>query len=133
MFKILAVDTMKNNKLAKGFGKYLFGGIAWSALSIFLAWFLIDSLKMYAYTSSMIIATLGIVIRFYFYVLVKLIKKEFLKFVSTEVLFSLLTVLSMTITIDIMKVPTLTATPFIIAGVFILKFIGYLKRNMVYL
>jgi len=122
---------MKNKQLSKDFGKFLFVGALWTGLSIFLAWFLIDFIGMYASITSIIIVSMGIVIRFYSYVLIRLIKKQFLKFVSANLLFSLLTVILMTITIDVMKIPTLIATPSIIGGLFVLKFFTFIKIKMI--
>ena len=122
---------MKNKRLSKDFGKFLFGGVIWTALSVFLAWLFIDYIGMYASVASVIIVIIGMVLRFYLYVLMRLIKKEFLKFVSANLLFSVLMVVLMTITIDVMKIPTLIASPSIIGGLFILKFIFFIKIKMI--
>tara|TARA_Y100000310_G_C20703195_1_gene832031 strand:- start:7637 stop:8017 length:381 start_codon:yes stop_codon:yes gene_type:complete len=122
---------MKFNQLSKGFGKFLIVGIFWTGLYIFLAWFLIDLMGIYAAIASVIIVIMGLVLRFYLYVLMRLIKKEFLKFVSANLLFSVLTVVLMTITIDMMKIPTLIVSPIIIGVLFILKFIFFIKIKLI--
>ena len=122
---------MEYNQLSKGFGKFLFGGVIWSVLSVFLLWFFIDYIGMYASVASVIIVITGIILRFYLYVLMRLIKKEFLKFVSANLLFSVSMVVLMTLAIDVMKMPTLIVSPIIIGGLFILKFIFLIKIKMI--
>tara|TARA_Y100000310_G_C20071621_1_gene529670 strand:- start:175 stop:546 length:372 start_codon:yes stop_codon:yes gene_type:complete len=122
---------MKYKKISKNFGKFLFGGIIWTILSIFLAWFLIDYRGMLAAIASSIIVIVGIVLRFYFYTGIGLIKKQFLKFASANILFSVLIIVFMTLSIDIMKIPTLIATPIIIGGLFIFKFLFFIKVRLI--
>ena len=122
---------MKIRKTAKDFAKFIIGGAVWTALSVFLAWLLIDYIGMYASISSVIIAAAGIVLRFYFYVWISLIKRQFLKFVSANILFSVLMVVFMTLFIDIMKIPTLIATPIIILGLFLFKFLYFIKVKLI--
>jgi len=122
---------MEYKQISKGFEKFLFGGVIWTALGIFLAWFFIDYIGMYASVASIIIVIIGVILRFYLYVSMRLIKKEFLKFVSANLLFSALMIVLMTITIDVMKIPTLMASPAVIIGLFILKFIFFIKIKMI--
>jgi len=117
--------------MSKNFGKFLFGGILSAVLSVFLAWIFIDYLGMYALVASIIIVVIGIILRFYLYVSIKLIKRQFFKFVSTNLVFSALLVALMTISIDIMKIPTLIASPTIIFGLFISKFLFFIKIKMI--
>ncbi|MBN4049090.1 hypothetical protein JYT91_00565 [archaeon AH-315-M20] len=122
---------MNKKKTTKDFIKFLVGGIIWTGLSIFLAWVFIDVIRMYAFMAAIIITVLGIVLRFYLYVFMGLIQKQFMKFVSSNLLFSLLLVILMTISIDVMKVPTLIATPIITVGLFVFKFIAFIKIKLI--
>lgn len=122
---------MEYRKTAKDFAKFLLGGAVWTALSVFLAWLLIDYIGLYASISSVIIVIIGVVSRFYFYAWIGLIKRQFLKFVSANVLFSVLMVVFMTLFIDIMKIPTLIATPVIIIGMFLFKFLYFIKVKLI--
>ena len=48
---------MEYKQISKGFGKFLFGGVIWTVLSVFLAWLFIDYLGMYASVASVIISS----------------------------------------------------------------------------
>jgi hypothetical protein len=112
------------------FVKYSFWGAVWSALSIFLAWLFVDHAGMSAFAASTLLVAIGIIARFLMYKTAGIVSGRFFNFASTEIAFSLLNILLMTITIDIMKIKTLISAPIIIISLFLLKFKVHSRNSL---
>jgi len=122
---------MKHKKLANDFGKFLFVGVIWTVLSIFIMWILIDVLGMYGWLGSSIAVVIVLIGRFYTYLLVRLIHNQFIKYISANIGFSIATVGLMSLFVDILKIPAKISSPIIIGGIFILKFVFFKKIKLI--
>ena len=112
-----------NTKLQ--FSKFLFVGIIWTIVNIVLLWLLIDVLGLAGWLGSSIVVFSALIGRYYHYVFLKVIKPHFMKFLGTNFVFSLLTVVFMSLFVDFLHIPAKFSSPLVIGGLFIGKFITF--------
>ena len=121
--KLISKVKQQFHKHAKNFGKYLFIGIVWSFLTVFLMWLFID-----VYNIPTIIATTGIqiflvLLKYVAYKVIGFFKKGLFKYISTVVGFTTANIFSNWFLIDIIHIPTVIAAIIVLYGLFILRFI----------
>jgi len=113
----------KIKRHVKNFTKYLIIGILWSLLNVVFMWLLIDVIKFTALIGSTIALVILVVSKYYAYVLIKLINKNFLKYLSTVISFTIANIFFMWLAVDIMKFPTVIVSSVIVFIFFLLRFV----------
>lgn len=122
---------MKHKRLAKDFVKFLSVGAIWTISNIFLMWVLIDIIGMSGWLGSTIVVIIAFFGRYQTYLMINLIHKKFIKYASTNIGFSIITIALMSLFVDIFHIPAKISAPIIIMGLFILKFIVFKKINLI--
>jgi len=115
------------NKIFKkhllGFSKYTFVGIIVSILNIFFVWLMIDVFEINTIISASIVVGTLFFLKFYLYIAMKLIKKNFLKYTSIQIFSAILNVVLTWFFIDIFGIPTVIASSSVVIILFIGRFI----------
>jgi putative flippase GtrA len=122
---------MKHKKTAVDFIKFLSVGGVWTLINIVLMWLLIDLLGMAGWLGSTIVVIIAFLGRYYTYLSINLIHNHFIKYASTNITFSVTTILLMSLAVDVLKFPAIISAPVIIMGLFILKFLVFNKINLI--
>ncbi|MAG08653.1 hypothetical protein CMO89_04215 [Candidatus Woesearchaeota archaeon] len=107
------------------FLKYSIVGGAWSAINVFLMWLLIDVISINTVIGSTSIVVVLFIARFYMYVAIDLMHKQFLKYTLTTVLLSTLNVGFMYVFVDMLYISALWSSITSISILFLFKFIIY--------
>ncbi len=121
----------KYYRRSKNFSKYLFIGILWTLLNIFLMWLSIDILKfptVYAASAVVVVLFTG---KFYIYRLVNLIENKFLKYTSATLVFNVASIFFMWLLVDVAKLSALNSSAIITLGLFILRYLFYYKASLI--
>lgn len=112
-------------KYAKNFTKYMVVGLIWTLLNVVFMWFFIDVFKFTALTGSTIVVFFLVIGKYFAYVFINLIRKNFLKYISTVIGFSLANIFFMWLAVDIMKFSTVISSAVIVATLFMLRFVMF--------
>lgn len=127
------METMNKliKKLAGQFGKFLGVGLIWTLLSMFFMWMLIDIMGIPGWLGSSAVVALVFFGRFYTYILIGLMKHEFMKYASANIVFSLATVAGMWFFVDFLGMPAKYASVLVVGGLFVIKFGVFKKMNLI--
>ena len=128
------IHKIKNHKhfnIGKNFAKYLFIGIIFTFITIFLMWFVIDFIGIKTIIGASIVIVLVFFTKYYSYRLTGFMKKEFLKYASTSIGFSIANVILMWLFVDIFLIATVISSTIIVYSLFILRFIVFYMAGLV--
>ncbi len=120
-----------NQRHAKNFSKYLMIGILFILLNIFFMWLFIDILLFSTLMGASIVAIGLFLIKFYAYLLVGLIKKQFLKYLFTTGGLAITNIILMWLFVETFHIPTIISSTVIIYSLFILRFIVFDKIGLI--
>lgn len=112
------------------FGKYLVVGIAWTILNIAGMWLLIDVLKFPTLVGSSLVVAVVFFGKYYSYILIRLINKNFLKYASINIISAVANVLLMLVFVDLLHISTVISSAVIVYGLFLLRFVAFNKTGL---
>jgi len=115
----------------KNFSKYLFVGISWSFLNIFLMWLFIDYLKLPTIYGASVVVVILLISKFYAYRLIGFMENKFLKYASTAIGFYLANIFFMWLFVDIVGLSTVISSTIIVFSLFILRFLTFYKVGLI--
>ncbi|MFH1770972.1 MAG: GtrA family protein [archaeon] len=122
-------DFLKTNIIH--FSKYtLIGGIA-SLINILLVWLFVDIVKLQSFLGISLAVFLVFLLKFYFYIIIKLIKKQFLKYTFIQIISAILNIVLTWILIELFGMNTIIATTGVVAVLFLLRFILFKITNLI--
>ena len=117
--------TRKKGIMFFQFSKYLMVGIIVTLLNILFMWLAIDILKFETKISAAIILIFLFFAKFYTYVTVNLIHKNFYKFMIINIISIILNWFFSWILIDFIGISAAITSMMIVTTLFILRFIGF--------
>ena len=112
-------------KTGKNFVKYSVIGGIFTILSIFLMWFFIDIFKFSGLIGSAIPTILLFFGKYYASVFVDLIKPKFIKYSSTAIVFSLLTIFFMWLMVDVFSISAIVSSSAVTITLFVFRFLSF--------
>lgn len=115
----------------KNFLKFIIIGLLWSGINVIFMWLFVEILGISAFISSTISIIAVHIGRFYSYVMIRLIHPHFWKFTYTNIIFTLLNIILMSLAIDVLKINTIIASIIVVGGLFISKFFSFNKINLI--
>lgn len=107
------------------FSKYFSVGVFITILNILFSYIFIDVFEIRALYSSTIIAIFVVLIKYFSYVGIGLIRKKFVIFILITISSAVSYVILATITIDFFKIPTLIAIPSVVLSLFLIRFFAF--------
>ncbi len=122
---------MDKKKLARDFSKFFVVGIVWTIINIFLMWATIDVGGMPGWLGSGIVVVISFFGRYYHYLYVNLIEREFGKYAITNILFGLLTVAGMSVAVDALHYPAKFSAPVVVGCLYVVKFAVFEKTGLI--
>ncbi|MAG38835.1 hypothetical protein CMO90_01995 [Candidatus Woesearchaeota archaeon] len=117
---MLSKQFLKKNSI--NFSKYTFIGLIVSLLNIFFVWLLIDILKIETLMATSLVVMSVFFLKFYLYILIKLIKKQFFKYVAIQIISALLNIVLTWFLIDILLIRTVIAVILVVGSLFLARF-----------
>ncbi len=118
-------------KLIVHFSKFTFIGIIASILNILFVWLFIDIFNIKTIISVSLVVAVIFLLKFYLYILIRLIKGQFLKYTFIQVISALLNIVLTWFFIDILLIPTVIATTMVVGGLFIIRFILFKVTRLI--
>lgn len=122
---------MDKKKLARDFSKFFAVGLVWTIINIFLMWVTIDVGGMPGWLGSSIVVIISFFGRYYHYLYVNLIEREFGKYAVTNILFGLLTVGGMSLAVDVLQYPAKFSAPVVVGLLYVVKFAVFEKTGLI--
>jgi hypothetical protein len=119
------IKSHRHYKTGKNFAKYFIVGSIFTLLSIFLMWFFIDIAKFSGLIGSTIATAIIFVGKYYGSVFIGLIKPKFIKYSSTAIVFSLLTIFFMWLMVDILGISAIISSSVVTISLFLLRFLSF--------
>lgn len=119
-FKILK-DIIKKHRV--NFSKFTLVGVIASLLNVFFVWLFIDILLIKTIVATTLVVGSIFFLKFYLYMRIGLIKKQFLKYTYIQVVSAFLNIFFTWLFIDILLIPTIIATIFVVGGLFLARFV----------
>jgi hypothetical protein len=107
------------------FSKYTIIGILVTFGNILLMWFFIDILRIPTLIASTFVVIGLHVVKFISYRVVNFIKGQFIKFTAIQIIFGFLNIMGVWFMIDILKLPTVFSSAFVVGVLFILRFLVF--------
>ena len=129
-----AIRRFKKTKTvgyAYDFGKYLFVGIIWTLLNIFLMWLFIDILGFSTVTGATIVVIGVFFGKYYSYRIIKLIKDQFTKYAVTNIAFSAAQIPLMWLFVDFVGISVVISSTIITVALYILRFICFYAVGLI--
>ena len=117
-------------KYTKNFIKYLIVGITWTLLNIFCMWLFIDVFLFPAIIGAALVVVALFIAKFYAYRIIGLIHRNFLKYSSTSIGFSIANIILIWLFVDIFHIPPVISSMIIVYGLFILRFFAFDKVGL---
>ena len=126
-------DALRANKLkyGKDFTKYLFVGILYTFINIFLMWLFIDVLRTGTVLGSVLAVSIIFITKYFAYIWVGFMVKGFLKYSLVTGLMSIVNVALMWLFVDILKIPTVLSSTIIVYSMFIVRFVSFYAVGLV--
>jgi len=126
-------EVLSRNKLkyGKDFSKYLFVGILYTFINIFLMWLFIDVLRTGTVLGSVLAVSIIFITKYFVYIWVGFMVKGFLKYAFVTGLISIVNVALMWLFVDVLKVQTVLASTIIVYSLFIARFISFYAVGLV--
>jgi len=118
-------------KLIVHFSKFTFIGIVATILNIFFVWLFIDILKIKTIIAVTLVVMTIFLSKFYLYVLIRLIKGQFLKYTFIQIVSALLNIILTWFFIDVLLIPTIIAATIVVGGLFIIRFILFKVTRLI--
>ncbi len=134
-FKLEKRNNLRLNhgikKVLKQFSIFTYIGLLWTVISVFLMWLLIDVTGMPGWLGSAVVTTFTLFGKFYHYIYVRLISKNILKFLGTNMTISILTVFLISLFVDVFHFKAVYSSPIVIGFLFVLKFVIFKKIKLI--
>jgi putative flippase GtrA len=112
-------------KLAIDFTKYSVVGFLITLANVFFMWLFIDVLKIYTLIASSIVVVSLFFVKFMAYYKVNLIHKQFFKYTAIQTGSGLLNIIGVWLLIDMLNVPTVPSSLFVVCVLFVLRFVFF--------
>lgn len=119
-----------SDKYTKNFIKYTLIGILFMLSNVFFMWLFIDALNIPTIFGASVVVGGLFIAKFYTYIIINLIHKQFLKYLSAFAAFGIANILFMWLFVDILNIPTLISSTTIVFGLFILRFFAFDKIGL---
>ena len=110
-------------RLTIDFTKYSVVGLLVTLVSVFFMWLFIDILGIYTLLASSIVVVGVYFMKFMAYNKVNLIHKQFVKYTAIQSASGLLNIIGVWFLIDILNLPTVFSSLFVVCCLFVLRFI----------
>ena len=112
-------------RLAIDFTKYAVVGLLVTLVNVFFMWLFIDVLGIYTLLASSIVVVGIYFIKFMAYNKVNLTHKQFVKYTSIQSGSGLLNIIGVWFLIDVLNLPTVPSSLFVVCILFVLRFIFF--------
>ncbi len=118
-------NMVRLKKVTRDFSKYAFVGFLVSVANVFLMWLFIDIFKIYTLLASSVIVVGLHMVKFIAYKKVNLIRKQFMKYTVIQTSSGLLNIVGVWFLIDMRHLPTVFSSMFVVAVLFVLRFVFF--------
>jgi putative flippase GtrA len=117
-------------RYTKEFSKYTIVGIFATFSNIFFIWLLIDILKVNTLLSTSVVVIGIFIIKFIAYNKINLIRQQFVKYTVIQVSMRLLQIAGIWYFIDVLNLPTIFSSVFVMGVIFLLTFVVFKVTNL---
>jgi len=112
-------------RYVKNFMKYLVSGLLFVVLNVFLMWLVIDYIKIPTFIGASLVVGFLFILKFYVYIIIKLINKNFVKYTLINIFFSIITIILIWFFVDILNIPTVVSSVIVVFAIFVIKFFAF--------